>query len=412
MVHPIPVQRLATIAALFFLADARARAVDASDVLVYSIGSVRVRPHAAVSETYNDNIFYRSSQTNAASPFPVVGDFITTVSPGVSLELGRREANHVKLDYTLDKSWYLDDSDQGHLDHIVSLGMMFQGNRLSLTGDDRFQSLSGILGGGQNLGQRVDRLSFFDVYRVDYRLGEKTGLYVVGDHSATDYKSGTQLYDEQSVRGTGGFSFKLTEKTGLFGELYYGQSRTAPNVNSVAFPNQDHLNYFGGFLGARGQFTTRLSGSVKVGYESRFFSHSTTSTETPVVEASLDQQFSERTSASVSYARRSAVSVQSSLLASPSYTTDTFGLTVHQVITSDGKLVATVGGNFENDGYDSLGGVTRVDQVYRASFGLTYNLQLWLSAKLAYQFEKYASNSNLIIDYTVNSVTLSVSVGY
>src|SRR5438093_10960315 len=112
-------QCLLAIATGFTVAGSRSRAVDASDVLVYSIGSVRVRPHAAVAEQYNDNIFYRSSHTNSVSRFPVESDFITTISPGVSVQLGRREANHLTLDYTMDQSWYLDHRDEGQSDHVV-----------------------------------------------------------------------------------------------------------------------------------------------------------------------------------------------------------------------------------------------------------------------------------------------------
>ena len=61
---------LLAIAAGFSAAGIRSQAVDASDVLVYSIGEVRVRPHVALAEQYDDNIFYRSSHTNSISRFP------------------------------------------------------------------------------------------------------------------------------------------------------------------------------------------------------------------------------------------------------------------------------------------------------------------------------------------------------
>src|SRR5438128_3759296 len=210
---------LLTIAARLSAAGAPARAVDASDILIYSIGSVRVRPRVAVAEQYNDNIFYRPGKPTTASPFPVEHDLITIVSPGVTLQLGRKEANHLILDYTLDKSWYLDHHDQAHLDHTVLFDTLLQGNRLSLAGNDRVQLLSGIVGGGQNLGERVNRFTFSDDYRLEYRVANRTSVYVAGAFSATDYEEGTPLYDDNTIRGTGGFSFKATEKTSFFGEL-------------------------------------------------------------------------------------------------------------------------------------------------------------------------------------------------
>ena len=270
------------------------------------------------------------------------------------------------------------------------------------------QFLSGILGGGQNLGQKVDRFTFSDDYRLDYRLGEKTSVYLAGDFSATDYEKGTPLYDENTIRGTGGFSFKATEKTSVFGELYYGQSATDPNTNGVGFAKGPHADFFGGFVGARGDFTSRLKGSVKAGYESRQYSDGTPASSSPVVEATLDQRFSDRTLASLTYTRRNSLSVQ---VARQAYTSDAVGAQIRQVLSSDGKFVAVVAGNFENDDYErSVLSAARHDRVYRANLGLTYNIQLWLSARLGYQFEKY--DSNVVIDYHVNSVTLSIQVGY
>ena len=399
---------LLAIAAGFSAAGIRSQAVDASDVLVYSIGEVRVRPHVALAEQYDDNIFYRSSHTNSISRFPAESDFITTISPGVSVQLGRREANHLTLDYTMDQSWYLDHRDEGHSDHSVLFNTFLEGYRLSLTGNDHVQFLSGILGGGQNLGQKVDRFTFSDDYRLDYRLGEKTSVYLAGDFSATDYEKGTPLYDENTIRGTGGFSFKATEKTSVFGELYYGQSATDPNTNGVGFAKGPHADFFGGFVGARGDFTSRLKGSVKAGYESRQYSDGTPASSSPVVEATLDQRFSDRTLASLTYTRRNSLSVQ---VARQAYTSDAVGAQIRQVLSSDGKFVVVVAGNFENDDYErSVLSAARHDRVYRANLGLTYNIQLWLSARLGYQFEKY--DSNVVIDYHVNSVTLSIQVGY
>src|SRR5438552_355690 len=347
MLHSRRGRCLLTIATGFSVAGARAWAVDASDLLVYSIGPVRVRPHAAVAEQYNDNIFYRSSHTNSVSQFPVESDFITTISPGVSVQLGRREANHFILDYTLDKSWYLDHQDEGHLDHTVSFNTFLEGNRLSLTGSDHVQYLSGILGGGQNLGARVNRYYFADDYRLDYRLGERTSVYADGSFNATDYQKGVPLYDDNVIRGTAGFSFKATEKTSAFGEFYYGQEATDPNDVSLA--KGPHADFFGGFVGARGDFTSRLKGSVKAGYESRQYSDGTPASSSPVVEATLDQRFSDRTLASLTYPRRNSLSVQA---ARHAYTSDAVGAQIRQVLSSDGKFVAVVAGNFENDDYE------------------------------------------------------------
>src|SRR5579862_3123688 len=59
----------------------RVAALDAEDVLDYRFGPLSIKPQAGLSEIYNDNIFYLPNNT--------ASDFITMVSPGLKLELGR-----------------------------------------------------------------------------------------------------------------------------------------------------------------------------------------------------------------------------------------------------------------------------------------------------------------------------------
>ena len=399
-----------TIAAGLFAAGARALALDASDVLVYSFGPLRVRPHVTVSGKYDDNIFY---QGNKSPPgVSAEDDFITIVSPAVNFQLGRSQGNHILLNYEMDQALYARNNAEDHRDHLLSLNTRLQGNRLSLVGNDSVQFLSGILGGSlvqtniQNA--RVDRVAFLDHYRLEYELSEKISTYVEGSYDATDYKEGTALFDANSLRGTGGFAFRITPKIRLFGEGYYGQSAVDPN-RSVDIKGP-HLNVVGGFIGASGDFHPKLTGSVKVGYETRRFSNSSADEASPVVEASLTGRINDKTTAVLSYSRHSSVSVQA---ASQSFASDVVTVGVDRVLSPDGKLVAKLGGNFQNDEYENFGTFGgRNDKSYRANFALIYNIQLWLSTSVVYEFEKFVSNAGGVIDYDVNRVTLRVSVGY
>src|SRR5438552_9205972 len=202
---------LLTVAAVLLAAGTAARAVDASDILVYNVGPFRLKPHVGVSEQYNDNIFFRSDKpTFTLVPVPgltnvfqvkkvsVEDDLITTLSVGTALQLGRREANHVMVDYTMDKSWDLDHQDVGHLDHTLLANTLLQGNRLTLTGNDRVQFLSGILGGGQNLGTKVNQLAVPDDHRLQYHVGEQASDHAVATNHKTDYQQRNHAQDANS----------------------------------------------------------------------------------------------------------------------------------------------------------------------------------------------------------------------
>ena len=402
-------------AAGVFAAGARALALDANDVLVYSLGPVRVRPQISVSERYDDNIFYQGDKSILrVSP---EDDFITTVSPAVNFQLGRTAGNHILFRYQLDQAFYARNYAENHQDHLFLLNTRIDGNRLSLYGTDSVQFLSGILGGGFGVGrsgQRVDRLIFLNHYRVEYDLSEKISTYVAGAHDATDYEKGTGLFDENTLRGTVGFTFAIMPKLRLFGEGYYGQTAVDPNrpfnpadPSSIKGPHQDFL---GGFIGASGDFHPRLTGSVKLGYETRSFSDDPSTTGSPVVDVSLTGKIDDKTTAVLSYARHPTVSVQA---ASQSYDSYLLTARLERMLSSNGKLVASLGGSFGKDKYADTGAFAgRNDEHYHADFALIYNIQLWLSTSLAYEFERYVSNQRTIIDYDVNRITLRVSVGY
>jgi hypothetical protein len=318
----------------------------------------------------------------------------------------------------MDQALYARNNAQDHRDHLLSLNTRLQGNRLSLDGSDSVQFLSGILGGSlvqtNTQNARVDRVTFLDHYRVEYDLSEKISTYVEGSYDATDYAEGTSLYDANSLRGTGGFAFKITPKIRLFGEGYYGQSAIDPNrpfsTNDVSSIKGPHLDVAGGFIGASGDFHPKLTGSVKVGYETRSFGGNSADASSPVVEASLTGRINDKTTAVLRYSRHSSVSVQ---FASQSYATDVVTAGLDRVLSSDGKLVARLGGSFQNDGYENAGTFGgRNDKSYRANFSLIYNMQLWLSTSVVYEFEKFVSNDSAIIDYVGNRVTVRVSVGY
>ena len=403
---------LLTIAAGLSAAGLRAWAMDASDILVYSIGPVHIKPRLTVSEQYDDNIFYRPSKVSPFFPsaLPVEDDFITFISPGVTLQLGRKEANHILFDYTMDQLLYASHRDEDHRDHNLSLDARLQGNRVALEGQTGVQFLSGILGGslaqGTNRIARVDRIAYSDSYRLEYSVGEKTSTYLVGSFVATDYKEGTPLYDENDLRGTVGFGYKVTPKVSLFGEGYYGQTAVSPNLS--AFPNAPYSTVYGGFFGASGDFTARLKGGVKVGYETRDFGGTLSGSRSPVVDVTLTETLSDRTRASLSYSRRSEVSIQAG---NQAYTSDAITAQLNQVLTSDGKLVANIKGSVENAAYANQGFYAgRHDIDYRAGAALIYNVQLWLRVRLAYEFESF--NSNQYFDYNDNRITLGVAIGY
>jgi len=419
-------------------AGVQLQAADASGYLLFSRGPLLVRPRLSVSEDFTDNLF---SQPDGKS------DLISTVSPGINIQFGRLARNFVTLDYGLSQHFYLDRSDLNSGEHSFSLRSRIQGDRLAFSGSDSVQLLSSPIGlvteyaqrfaatpptpdpgggaapppvGGEPPGtvqgpevistvadRSVDRNSFSDGYSLSYAISPKTGVYLQGQHSTTDYEQGISLYDINTLRGTVGFGFQAFPKVGFLGEMFYGQTATTPNFPA---PKNPHIESIGGGLGARGNFTEKLSGSVRVGYEAREFSDKTPTPSSPVADLALSYRATQKSAISFSFARLHDVSIQ---YGKESYTANVATVQWDQMLGASHKWRTTVGGRFGMFDYESPDSAAqrRYDQ-YSAYFRLAYQIQLWLSASLGYTWDSIRTGSGGGSDYDVNRATMGIAIGY
>jgi hypothetical protein len=385
-------------------------AVEASDVLVFSKGPLSLRPQFGLIEQFDDNIFYGDEDRES--------DFITIISPGLKLQLGQDlpAENHITLAYTYDRSFYVHNSSQNANQHHFITDTFFKKHRLSIEGADRFELLSSVLGGGFSVGrQQVDRTLWWDIYRVDYQVGERMGVYVEGQHVSTDYESGVRLFDTRTLTGTGGFEYTFSEDIFLFGEAYYGQTTLEPNEAATAEP--PGTQFIGGFVGVRGKFSEKLNGRLKAGYEISTFQGNIpagvddSAGSAPVVEASITYLPTERLTTTLTYSRRQQVSVQ---FVRSSYVLDTVSANIQQVLGSTGRLRLDLTGTYAMFSFDPAPAYPagRSDNNWKVQTGASYFFQTWLSTRLEYSFERFTSDFASVVDYDVNRVTLSLAIGY
>jgi Putative beta-barrel porin 2 len=421
-------RRLAGLIAGLSAVAGHARAFDPADLFAFSAGPLLLRPHAGIEEGYNDNIYYRSSQLHP------VGDLVTTINPGLTVSLGREETltslaydrltnplgigveeerNFISVDYSAASRVYASQDSLDTTEQFVTIRGRIKGQRLKLEGSDNIQFLSSILGQGYNAGplagKNIEHTVFADSYTLSYVVSPKTTAYAVASHNATEYAAGTPLYSINTVEGTLGFSAQLLARTSFFGEVYYGQTAVKPELSVL--PDGPHADVNGGFIGARGRFTEKLSASVKAGYEVQSFSNHASGLSAPVVEAALSERFSEKTTVSLNYSRHGYVSVQAEAVG---YTADVVGAAWDQIIGQTGKLTGSLGINYSSFEYGSSGVYARRhDDWYTIHAGLAYKFNLWMTGSIGYAFQRFSSNySSSIVDYDANRVTLKLIVGY
>lgn len=427
--------------------------------MAFSVGPLVVRPKLAVSESYNDNLFFANQNQEAA--------FITDVTPGIDLRLGRLDADRVfRLNYTFNQYWFHGapeiDTAQAH---NLSLTGTIKGERLSSDTSFSLGLMNTIYGGyeafsqGAVVGSRnIERLTYGVTESLRYRVSDKTSAYGRFTLSELDFRAVGTYYDQNVWQVLGGVGYQLRPKVQLLSELYYGQTASNPNVPYSAWldglPNSlptfiytvkpAHMETVGGYLGATLAFTTKLTGTVKLGYEQSdrkawigypevgpsliAAGSGPVSVGAPVVGASLTSAITERTSATLSYNRKTGASVQTTATV---YTGDNFNLQLRHVMGTAHPWIFTLGGNYGLNQYEpytrllalTVPGSPPVvterevpgsnSDFLGANVGVTYQPQPWLGASLGYRYSNSkTSTGGGSVDYSVNEVYFAVNIGY
>jgi len=387
------------------------------EYLSYSWKGVAFQPQFDTTALFTDNLFYGAGATR-------VSDFVFTVSPGFRLQYGRDGENQIAFEYMHDETVVLDHSDFNSRQNRLDLTVRYVQGRLRLEGKDSVQFLSSLLGGSVGtLGQLVDRVLQSDDYRLTYDWTEKTDFYLRGSHTAADYDKRTFLLDQRTLEGTLGTSYQWTPKTRLTVDGFYGATSIAANAVPVAASDS---RFYGGYVGIRGSFTPKLSGSARVGYEQRsFVSGDSVSASTPALSFDLAYQLTPMTSMTLRYDRRTFPSPQ---FASQISISDSVIFQVNQLVGTSGRWLVrgTVRYNHNDLSSTSVasGGQTidvqRTDTLMAAGVALIYQPQPWLGCIAAYDFENFdisfanqaASGLLQVVSYHNNRLSLSVAIGF
>lgn len=386
------------------LSGAVAQAIEPAELFAIQRGPMLLKPQFNLSTVFNDNINYREENKLA--------DVSAVISPGFALQIGARDYNFVEFSYFFDRIQYLQESNFDANQHRGAVEVHFQKSRFTIEGRDSVESLTSPLGGGISLeGQLVERFVVSDIYRLTYDLSERTGVYIGLNHTFNDYQEDLALYDSQTFAGTLGFNYKAFSRSFAFGEVYYGRTKNEPNVTALGeYPT---ASFVGGFLGARGNFTEKLSGTVKAGYEVRNYGDDSEPTQAPVVEANLTHQFTEATIATATYSRRQQESVQ---FVRSTYVSDVVSASLIQAFGAEGRLRGTLTGGYYVFTYEPNNAqfqfLERSDKLLTMGLTFSYDVKLWMRVLAGYNYERLTSNVASVADYTVNRITLGLELGY
>lgn len=394
------------------------QAFEAKDLLAFSVGPFVVKPRVALAEEYNDNLYYQSTGQ--------VSDWITSIGPGVDIRLGRPEAENVfHLLYGYNHYWYAANGQADGDAHNLTLNGTVRHNRLTSITTGTLGYMNTIYGGLQAVADgseilyqsaNVERLPYSLNQSLTYQISEKTDVHGTFRLSGIEYQQNQPLafsyFSQNQWRGLAGAGYKVRPKVQALAEVYYGQ--TANNPNSPTQIKPPHMETVGGYAGATIAFTEKLSGTLKGGYEESIFGGEEGSFGAPVASVSLTSRLREKTSLALGYNRTTAVSVQSSYQGTPyAYVSDVFTFSVAQAVGTVRPWFFTLGASYNSNAYET-GVLKGASSDYLGfNFGVGYQVTQWLVANLAYIYTHSTSEQNQSsVDYSVNRVTLSASIGY
>lgn len=355
---------------------------------------------------------------------PKESELLFIASPGIDFQYGQTGLNTISLGYAYDQISYMNNPKFDTAQHRADVKVDLKLGRFTITGTDTFHLLSSFLSGGNSsVTNQVDRTIWNDNYRITYDATAKTDIYLTIRHNRYDYDQGVSIYDSETVRGALGVSHDWTQRLRAFTEFEYGQSFVSPNLSTQ--PASPDSSILGGFLGLRGEFSPRITGSLKIGYENRSFQGTfapgdePATVSSPAVVADITYAAGVRTFFRLAYTRSTDVSPQ---FAKQSFVFDRVQLTVNQFLGTSGKWLVSANTGYTLGDFSETPGLNlaRTDKSFEAAVRLSYQPRPWLAAVLGYEYENFdtsfadptVARSRALIDYQVNSITLSLKIGY
>ena len=445
---------------------------EAADILSLPWHGFVVRPQFSVSTIATDNVFFGNNSATAQTVYrPLIitngtfalgpattnltvlrakeSDVLSYVSPGVNIEYGNGSANRVFFGYQNDQLIYLNHPAEDTIQHHFTLDSNYKEGAVTIHGRDTYAMLSSPQGGGSYLsllGLVINRNTLDDAYNFQVDVTEKSAIYVKGSHNSTDYQQGLPIYDTDNVSGTLGWAYSPAALLALTVEGYYGQSAVGSNYQYLS--KGPHSEFMGGFVGAKGEFSPKLQGTVKLGVESRDFPGivNGASIISPAFDVAVTYSATPLTQGTLNYTRRTDLSGYyngQTLIAS------TVTLGVQHSLGISGRWIVGLRASWYQSEYtsvlqpisvlatdgsgnvlfDSIGravyksvaaNYARTETLLGAGLQISYQPRPWLVVSLSYDFTTYDpkfSDANVAashpsIDYTDNRATFRIGIGF
>ena len=367
-----------------------------SDSYAYRIGFFEFRPSLSVTESYTDNIFSTNKD--------VVGGFETIISPGFNIELPMVKVTKDRSRYHFDMQFRIDFQEFNRYTTSNGVGYIAMG---------KF---------GYEMPSTGITLDVYELFRRahdPYSVNVTTQLEWYYENAVTaslaykfanryqirfDYTNHILNYDDDRV------SYRDEMDNTIAGYLYYAftpKLSAFVQYQGVKFDyNDDFLNSTEQYLygGIEWNVTAKSKGTIKAGYESTHFDHSSLGKYKNFVwSVDINHNFDPKNSVMLTAYRRPN---QTNVVGTSFYLTTGFLLQYYHRIT--GKTDVRGDLSYGQDKfYGALGGNPRKDNTWSAAIQLFYQIKRWLRVELGYMYTNRNSNID-VYTYKSNRIWLTL----
>ncbi|HTB80873.1 MAG TPA: outer membrane beta-barrel protein [Opitutaceae bacterium] len=330
---------------------------------------------------YDDNIYLTKSGK--------VSDEIASFGPGAEFRFGQNSLAHGSLIYQEDFTRYLSTNVANAQLGTGNADFGYDNGTLTAGGSGSFQQLDqnnrDVVLAGRKAIIRSDVLDLNA--NVEEHVAAKTSLKLAGDYSHTDYRT-TGLANNSSFNWPVKLYYAATPKVDLSAGVAYRDVK----VEGAAQDGRD-LYYN---LGARGEFTPKLSGEFSAGYKTRSFGQSRNDS-TFGFDGTFTYELTPKTSSSLVMSRDFSTGAQGESLKNTS-----FSLSLSAALSLQWQANASL--SYQNVDYSTF----RKDNYWEGGLSATYMYSSRLSATAGYTLRNNSSTlsgaefSDNIFSLTIN----------
>lgn len=346
--------------------------------------------------SYNDNILLSPSAAEE-------DDVVFTFRPGFDLQFGKDSLLKGNVVATGTMTSYSDNPEfNNQLLGIGANGRYDNGN-LELSGNASFDELDQPTIDATG-GRLVERNVTAAGIRGELALSQKISVGSGFSYSQTDYRT-TGYTDQWTYSVPVNVYYELTPKIDVSAGVRYShvdidRPALAATPTTPAQANEYDDFYYN--VGARGEFTPKLSGNFSVGYNTRDANVGADPDGGFGADASLAYAYSDKTQLSLILARNFTNSS-----VGESYENSQVTLRAVSAITVDWRLNASV--TYRELDFQIA---NRTDDYIEGSLGATYIINNHLTAGVAYTYRDKSSDAGALNEFQNNVVTLSLSARY